>query len=250
MANKKNNVFINDNGKGGIPVVILHSLAGNSEQWTKQLESLRKSRRVIALDLPGHGKSASTPKDGFTVNELSAIIQESIDSLNIKKYYLAGHSMGAAIAAVLAADRPERTEGLLLLDPAGDSTRMPNEQVQQYLGAIQSEGYTEFMDGYWNHLLAGSKELTRQQVMEDLHNTDRKTVINYFKALFVFNPVPYLYKYPGPKMIVYTDSNDMPVSLHNIVKSILSKKIKGTGHWLQMDKPETVNKIFDDFIGN
>lgn len=250
MAKKKNNVFINDNGKGGTPVVFLHSLAGNSEQWTEQLEYLGKSRRVIALDLPGHGKSAAIEKDGFSVNELSAILQESIDSLNIEKYYLAGHSMGAAAAAVLAAAQPERTEGLLLLDPSGDSTRMPNEQVQQYLGAIQSEGYTEFMDGYWNHLLAGSTEKTRQQVMEDLHSTDRKTVISYFKALFVFNPVPYLEKYPGPKIIIYTDSNDTPVSLHNIAKGILSKEVKGTGHWLQMDKPVTVNKIFDDFPGN
>lgn len=250
MANKKNNLYINDNGKEGTPIVFLHSLAGNTGQWANQLEYLGKSRRVIALDLPGHGKSASIEKEGFTVNDLSAVIQESIDSLNIEKYYLVGHSMGAVIATVLAAKKPERTEGLLLLDPSGDSTGMPNEQVQQYMGAIQSEGYTEFMDGYWNQLLTGSVETTRKQVMEDLHNTNRETVINYFKALFLFNPIPYLEKYSGPKMIVYTESNDTPVSLHNISKGIQSKKIEGTSHWLQMDKPETINKIFDDFIDN
>lgn len=229
-------------------IIILHSLAGNSGQWKEQVEYLGQEHRVITLDLPGHGKSAPIDKDEFTVKELSEIIQDEIDSLNIEKYYLAGHSMGASIASVIAANNPERVKGLLLLDPAGDSTKMPEEMVQQYLGAIQSEAYTDFMGGYWMQLLTGSTEETTKQVMEDLNNSDRASVINYFKALFVFNPIEFLEKYSGPKMIVYTDGNDTPVSLHNLVNDIPSIKVEGTGHWLQMDKPESVNKIFKDFI--
>ena len=46
-----------DGGSGGVPVVFIHSYAGDTTHWTAQLAHLRKTRRAIALDLRGHGQS-------------------------------------------------------------------------------------------------------------------------------------------------------------------------------------------------
>jgi pimeloyl-ACP methyl ester carboxylesterase len=49
-------LFVDDGGAGGVPVVLLHSLAGNGAQWTPQIAHLRRSVRAIAVDLRGHGR--------------------------------------------------------------------------------------------------------------------------------------------------------------------------------------------------
>ena len=48
---------VDDGGNGDIPVVFLHSFGGGTTNWKNQLDELRKSRRAIAIDLRGHGKS-------------------------------------------------------------------------------------------------------------------------------------------------------------------------------------------------
>jgi pimeloyl-ACP methyl ester carboxylesterase len=45
---------VDDGGEGGLPVVLVHSLAGNAGHWEAQLAHLRRTRRALALDLRGH----------------------------------------------------------------------------------------------------------------------------------------------------------------------------------------------------
>jgi pimeloyl-ACP methyl ester carboxylesterase len=125
---------------------------------------------------------------------------------------------------------------------------MPPEQVQQFLGALESAAYSSFVEGYWNQILAGSAEATEAKVMQDLHDTSKATVVGVFKELFKYNPVPALERYDGPKLSVITSVNETPFSVHNLVSDLPHKKITGTGHWLQLDKPEEFNRIMDDFL--
>ena len=249
MAKTDDMIFSTDGGTGDVPVVIFHALAGNSCQWKNQLADLRKTRRAVALDLPGHGHSAGVNTAGMDIEMLISRLSDTLESLSLEKFILAGHSMGAAIASAFSARYPEKVAGLLLLDPAGDSTRMPKDQVSQYLTLLESEAYHTFIQEYWNQLLEGSTSETRTQILADLRATGKATVLEYFKMLFVLNPVPYIESYTGPKQIVYTDCNNTPISIHNICPDLPSKHVTGTGHWLQLDKHEETKAIFSDFIG-
>jgi pimeloyl-ACP methyl ester carboxylesterase len=250
MSKKISNIFIDDGGAGSVPVVFIHSLAGNTQQWSIQLGHVRTTRRAIALDLRGHGQSLSPANGDYAIDSMAQDVQTVIEQLGIERFILVGHSMGGSVAVAYAGAYPQRVAGLLLVDPSGDSTQMPVEEVQQYLGALESEAYSNVVEGYWSQILTGSTEITEAKVMQDLRNTSKATVVGVFKELFKYNPVPVLEGYNGPKLSVITLLNETPFSLHKLVSDLPYEMIIGTGHWLQLDKPEEFNRIMDDFLAS
>jgi pimeloyl-ACP methyl ester carboxylesterase len=250
MSEKVSGIFVDDDGAGSVPVIFIHSLAGNTRQWSAQLDHIRKTRRAIALDLRGHGQTAAPANGDYAIEAMAQDIRTVVDQLGVERFILVGHSMGGSVAGAYAGAHPEQVAGLLLADPSGDSTQMPVEEIQQLLGALESEAYSNVVEGYWSQILTGSTETTEAKVMQDLHDTSKATVVGVFKELFKYNPVPALERYDGPKLSVITSVNETPFSVHNLVSDLPHKKITGTGHWLQLDKPEEFNRIMDDFLGS
>jgi len=250
MAKKISNIYIDDGGAGSLPVVFVHSLAGNTHQWAAQLRHIRTMRRAVALDLRGHGQSLPPANGDYAIESMAQDVQTVVDQLGIERFILVGHSMGGSVAGAYAGADPERVAGLLLVDPSGDSTKMPIEQVQQYLGTLESEAYSNVVEGYWSQLLTGSSETTQAKLMQDLRDTPKATVVGVFKALFKYNPVPALERYDGPRLSVITAINETPFSVHHLVPNLPHKMLTGTGHWLQLDKPEEFNRIMDEFLAS
>ncbi len=248
MSKIISDIFIDDGGNGSVPVVFIHSLAGNAQQWSAQLSHIRKRRRAVALDLRGHGQSLSPDNGDFAIDSMAQDVQAVIEQLGFERFILVGHSMGGSVAVAYTGAYPQRVAGLLLVDPSGDSTQMPVEDVQQYLGALESEAYSNVIEGYWSQILTGSAETTEAKVMQDLRDTPKATVVGVFRELLKYNPAPALKRCKGPKLSVITSVNETPFSLHKLVTDLPHKTITGTGHWLQLDKPEEFNRIMDDFL--
>ena len=103
------------------PVVFVHGLGGQWQNWLENIPRLALDRRVIAMDLPGFGLSpeaegeVSIPGYGRTVNKLC-------DKLGLGKVELVGNSMGGYIAAETAIQFPERVSRLVLVSAAGISS--------------------------------------------------------------------------------------------------------------------------------
>lgn len=98
-------------------VVLLHGVGRDHAQWAPLARSLARSRRVVALDLPGFG--LSEPIRGVTRwEELAETVLDLVALLELGRVTLLGHSLGAAIAIVAAADRPEFVERLILVSPS------------------------------------------------------------------------------------------------------------------------------------
>ena len=93
----------------GPPLVLLHGFAGSTFDWEQHvLEPLARDHRVVAIDLWSHGFSerrASQPLDFVAFADQAVAV---LDALRIDSAAVAGHSMGAAVAAVLAAEHPDR----------------------------------------------------------------------------------------------------------------------------------------------
>lgn len=104
-------------GGAGPPVVLLHGLIGSAAYWEPTAVRLAAAgRRVVALDLPGHGGSDALP-GGFELERACALIAAALGALGVERPALVGHSLGAAVAAHYAADRPVRA--LVLASPVG-----------------------------------------------------------------------------------------------------------------------------------
>ena len=246
---KMTRLFVDDGGNGntGLPIVFLHSLAGNTQHWAAQLRHARQTRRAIALDLRGHGRSPAADGD-FAIESLAQDVYTTLHELDIERFILVGHSLGGSVAVAYAGSYKQRVAGLLLVDPSGDSTQLPAEQVQGFLGALQSEAYTAVIEDYWQQILTGAAEATQARVMHDLHKMDKATVVGMMQALFSYKPTPALQNYAGRRLSVITPINQAPFSLHNLVPDFPHTVIEGTSHWLHMDKPEQFNEIMDTFI--
>lgn len=97
---------------GGPPIVLVHGVGGHAGKWPAELRTL-PGRRVIAVDLPGHGTSKAPPER--TIAGHARALLELLDRLEVESAVVAGHSMGGAIALTLALEAPARIAGIALL---------------------------------------------------------------------------------------------------------------------------------------
>jgi pimeloyl-ACP methyl ester carboxylesterase len=101
----------------GPAVVLVHGFASSLYTWKDVIPALAAGHDVVALDLPGFGQS-DQPAD-LSFEDFPRAVLGLMDLLGIGKATLVGNSMGGATAAVVAAERPERVEALVLIDAAG-----------------------------------------------------------------------------------------------------------------------------------
>jgi pimeloyl-ACP methyl ester carboxylesterase len=248
MADGTVELYADDDGAGdGLPVVFLHSLAGNGRQWEAQLAHLRATRRAVALDWRGHGRSGAPEGGGWSPAELAEDVASAVDRLGLRRFVLAGHSAGGLVALAFAAAHPDRVAGLLLLDPAGDMRRLPAEMIDPFVAALQGDRYQPTIDGYWRGI-AGTNAAVRDRLMDDLHATPQPTVADVFRALREVEMEPLLQGYRGPRLSIVTPQNNGPMSLHNVDPSLPHRMVTGTGHWIQLECPDEVNRMLDEFI--
>jgi len=250
IAGPAGNLFVRDSGEtagGRLPVLFVHSLAGNGGQWALQLDHLRRHRRALALDLRGHGDSDPAEDGDYDVAALAADVAAVADHFVLRHFVLAGHSLGAAVAIAYAAAHPERVAGLLLADPNGDQTRIPREQIQPFLEALRTDPLRE-LEGYFRQLAAGGDRDAARWVLDDLRLTDEDAIAAAVAAAVEFAPLPALARYGGPRLAVISDANSLPYSLHNLLPELPVQLLRGTGHWLMMDRPELFNHILDGFL--
>ena len=107
-----------DEGKGKETILMIHGLGSYLPAWKKNISELSMYYRVIAVDLPGYGKSSKLPHSGL-MSFYAGVIAEFIKKLDLGPVNLAGHSMGGQISMVLALEKPELVKRLILVDPAG-----------------------------------------------------------------------------------------------------------------------------------
>jgi len=120
-----------DTGGNGLPVVILHGLAGSSREFAATAEALPEFRTIL-IDQRGHGQSTTIPDDlsrEAFVSDVVQVIEATVDSPVI----LIGQSLGGHTAMLLAAARPDLVAKLVLLEGgAGGGSSAENERIGDF----------------------------------------------------------------------------------------------------------------------
>jgi pimeloyl-ACP methyl ester carboxylesterase len=110
-----------DIGDGPV-VVLVHGLASEWSVWFRNVSALAIDHRVIAVDLPGFGRSDSLGHRPEIRHYVDALVQ-LLDRLEIRRVRIVGHSMGGIIAQQFAARHPARAAALVLVAPGGPPGR-------------------------------------------------------------------------------------------------------------------------------
>jgi pimeloyl-ACP methyl ester carboxylesterase len=105
----------------GRPIVFVHGISGNWQNWLENLPRFAQERRVLALDLPGFGASED-PAEEATMPGYGRSLEAFCDQLGLGEVDLVGNSMGGFIAAETAIQFPDRVQRLVLVSSAGITT--------------------------------------------------------------------------------------------------------------------------------
>jgi pimeloyl-ACP methyl ester carboxylesterase len=121
-------------GRDGLPVlVLLHGIGSGSGSWLYQLAALGETHRVIAWDAPGYGASTPLAEAAPRAADYAAALARLVDALDLDRFTLVGHSLGALIATAYAARHPDRLDRLVLLNPARGYHNAPADLRRQKL---------------------------------------------------------------------------------------------------------------------
>ena len=103
------------------PVVFIHGLGGQWQNWIENIPRMALERRTVALDLPGFGVSPM-PDDGISISGYAEVVEATCRDLGLGAVAVVGNSMGGFVGAELAIRHPERVERLMLVSAAGITT--------------------------------------------------------------------------------------------------------------------------------
>ena len=111
------------NPEGEVTLLFCHGSGGNSRHWRYQ-EQMPGNIRLLAVDLPGHGESSGSPQK--TVADYREALKSMVDALQLKNFFLSGHSLGGAITLDYARCYPEGLEGMVLVATGARLRVMPS----------------------------------------------------------------------------------------------------------------------------
>ena len=106
-------------GRRGVPLVGIHGFGGDKETWLFMAALVARSRGVVGIDLPGHGRSTDVPEARASVRHHAEAVIRTLDHLGVERAVICGNSMGGGVALRLAASWPERVAGIVLVASVG-----------------------------------------------------------------------------------------------------------------------------------
>lgn len=100
--------------RSGRPLLLLHGFTGSAASWDAVRAAFRPTRRVVAIDLPGHGATATTRAFDGSFAATVDLVAATLDALDIAEADVVGYSMGGRLALQLALAHPDRVACLVL----------------------------------------------------------------------------------------------------------------------------------------
>ncbi len=128
-ANNINLHYYRAGREGALPVVLLHGITDDGRCWPRLVEALQGDYDLILVDARGHGHS-DAPETGYQPDTHAADVAGLIAALGLERPVVLGHSMGAEIAARVAAQYPDRVRAVILEDPPWLAEDFTAEQRQ------------------------------------------------------------------------------------------------------------------------
>ncbi|MDZ5697958.1 alpha/beta fold hydrolase [Chelativorans sp. M5D2P16] len=111
-------LYMDETGEGEPTLVLLHGFAATHRAWGGVRAALGSGVHVLAFDLPGHGRSLDF-SDAGPARVAAEAVCAVLDGRGIRRFHLAGHSFGGAVAALIALARPQDVASLTLFAPGG-----------------------------------------------------------------------------------------------------------------------------------
>jgi len=249
------------------PVVLVHGLGGQWQNWLENIPRLALDRRVVAMDLPGSGLTPEPEDEEISISGYGRCVNALCDKLGLGEVDLVGNSMGGYVAAEVAIQFPERVSRLVLVSAAGISSAETLQAPILTFGRIATAIAT---NSAARHRRLAARPLTRHVSLALVARHPRLLKVDlayegFFKgagkpgfddALRACLDYDFRDRLPDvkvPTLIVWGERDSIiPVRDADEFERLIedSRKIvmKDTGHIPMAERPQTFNDLLVDFL--
>lgn len=234
-------------GRANSPVLLLiHGTGSNAASWHYQLDGLRESARPFTVDLPGHGLSGRI--DSPSVQAYAEAIAETFPHLHPGRFFVAGHSLGGAVALELALRYPERVRGIILLSTGAHFPALAATPGLFLLTVAAVPG--KFRDLFLGEGVSAEALALARAAMADCPPEVIRADVSAAKVFDARAALPSL-RHP---VLILCGSEDhiTPPRYATWLKEGLPDArvmlIPGAGHMLPLERPAEVNAAITEFL--
>ena len=237
-----------DAAAGDVPIVILHGWGAHIEAVGPILAALEGAADVIALDLPGFGES-DPPPDAWDAVDYAEFVSAFLDHLGVPRSHFIGHSHGGRIAIVLASEKAERVERLLLVDAAGirpkRGARYYRRVAMAKVGRVAAK-----LGGRPGRRL---QERIRARVASTDYLEASEAMRATFRAVIAEDMTPRLPHLRVPTLLVWGDQDDdtplwMAHRMEELIPDAGLVVLEGAGHYSYADAPGQFGAVARRFL--
>lgn len=121
--------YLEREGSGEI-IILVHGFTADKNNWLRFVRYIPEKYRVLAIDMPGHGDNIRVMDRKYDPSSLSSGIAKTIDALELKRFHIAGNSLGGLVSKIYSVEHPDNVITLGLFDSAGVVSREPSDFQQ------------------------------------------------------------------------------------------------------------------------
>lgn len=241
-------------------IIFIHGFPFNKNTWRPQLESVEDNITSIAIDVRGHGLSASG-HGFFSIDVFAQDLQKFIEKLELKNVILCGVSMGGYIALRYYELFPEHIIGLILSDThhLADDNKGKKKRFDS-IKAILTHGKRAFAFGFIENVLAEKTISKNNKVVELIKSSIRRNSINGICAtqLALASRTDSTALLPGiniPTLIIRGEEDKITpkeymLELHHGIKGSKYVEIPNAGHLPNLENVLAFNKEMNTFLSD
>jgi pimeloyl-ACP methyl ester carboxylesterase len=248
-------IYFTDRGQG-FPVVFLHGFCETHEIWSGVVPHLQSSWRVLAVDLPGFGKSHQAVLPG-SIDEVADILIKWLQSMSIHKCVLFGHSLGGYVTLAIANKNPNLLAafGLIHSTAYADSEEKKANR-NRVIEFVRQHGVSPFVESFIPPLFADRQHPLISRVVAIGKTTPPETLIAYTAAMRDRPDRTSLLADFNGKILFVAGVHDslIPVSVIEeqaaYCKCPVAAVLQGAAHMGMLEKEAEMVEILQVFLNN
>ena len=251
----RNNIRYLEEGQSDRNILLLHGLGGYAERWSNLMPLLSKKYRIFAPDLIGYGQS-DKPSVDYTVDVFIKFVFDFLESLDIKKTFVIGTSLGGQIAAECAATQSPVIEKVILISPAG-IMRKSTPTLDAYTMAALYPNRDSVKNAY-QMMIGPDKQVSEISIERFVTNMSRPNAkMVFLSTLLGLKNAPDIFeklqKITSPTMVVWGREDKLipfEYSQHFVssIKNCEFVSMEGCGHSPYVEDPERLSEIITKFF--